>query len=392
MKKQLLFIIPSLAAGGGEKSLINLLSQIDYDQYEVDVFLFAKKGVFLSFLPPQVSVLNHSVDFEHFSLPVHSAIWALAKRRRWKLVYNRLLYFLANRRMGNTAQKEQYAWKYLKQACPQLVKTYDAAIGFLEKSSTYFCVEKVNAKQKIGWVHIDYNEMGMDATYDHTYFKEMSTIVTVSHECARVFIEQFPSLKYKVKVIHNIVSPTIIYEMSRQNIPLQKQMLTLLTIGRLHPQKGLDMAIEACSRLVRKGMKLKWYIIGEGQERIKLERLIRIHQLEEHFILLGQQANPYPWLDVADIYVQPSRFEGKAIAIDEAKIMHKPIVVTNYTTAKDQIIDRVTGLIVDLNVDGIEKGISLLMKDDALRKQLTVNLSGHSYGTESEIDKFYQIV
>lgn len=392
MKKRLLFIIPSLAAGGGEKSLINLLTQIDYDQYEVDVFLFAQKGVFLPFLPPQVSVLHHSLDFQHFSLPVHSAIWALAKRRRWKLVYNRLLYFLANRRMGNTAQKEQYAWKYLKQACPQLAKTYDAAIGFLEKSSTYFCVENVNAKQKIGWVHIDYNEMGMDATYDHAYFKEMSTIVTVSHECARVFIDRFPSLENKVKVIHNIVSPTIIYEMSRQSLPLQTQMFTLLTIGRLHPQKGLDMAIEACSRLVRKGMKLKWYIIGEGQERMKLERLIKNHQLEEHFILLGQQANPYPWLDAADIYVQPSRFEGKAIAIDEAKILHKPIVVTNYTTAKDQINDRETGLIVDLNVDGIEKGISLLMKDDALREQLTVNLSQQSYGTESEIDKFYQIV
>ena len=87
-----------------------------------------------------------------------------------------------------------------------------------------------------------------------------------------------------------------------------------------------DIAIKAAAILVKKGYTIKWYVLGEGEERNTLEQSIKEHNLIANFILLGIKENPYPYINNATIYVQPSRFEGKSLAIDEAKILHKPIL------------------------------------------------------------------
>ena len=141
-----------------------------------------------------------------------------------------------------------------------------------------------------------------------------------------------------------------------------------------------------------KGYNIKWYVIGEGNEREKLEEIIKKKNLENHFKLLGLRENPYPYLKKADIYVQPSRYEGKSIAIDEAKILHKPIIVTNYETAKDQITNEINGLIVDMNEKGLSEGIERLIQNQDLKHSFINNLSNEQLGTENEINKLYEII
>ena len=314
-KKNLLFVIPSLSAGGGEKSLVNLLSQINYKKYNVDLFLFNHEGLFMDFLPKQVEILPLPKSYKLFSLPLIQSISKLLSRGKFTLAINRILFTVKNRSISDVSKREQYTWKYLAHSLERLEKNYDAAIGFLEKTSTYFCVEKVNAQKKIGWVHIDYDKLGMDPEFDSPYFEQLSSIVTVSEECANIFKKRFPNQKDKVGVMYNVVSPTMIQNMaeSDSNNVFQKSNdeTILLTIGRLHYQKGLEMAIESCRKLLDKGYKVKWYVIGEGDEREKLTHLIKENRLEENFYLIGLKSNPYPYLKQADIYVQPSRFEGK---------------------------------------------------------------------------------
>lgn len=395
-KKNLLFVIPSLSAGGGEKSLVNLLTQIDYQKYDVDLFLFNHEGLFMDFLPKQVKVLSLPKLYELFSLPFVQSINKLIIRGKFTVAISRVLFTLKNRFISDISQREQYTWKYLEKSLGKLEKNYDAAIGFLEKTSTYFCIEKVDALKKIGWVHIDYDKLGMDPDFDSPYFEQLSSIVTVSEECANIFKKRFPDQKDKVEVIYNVVSPTMIKNMAdtgSDNV-FQKanDETVILTIGRLHYQKGLEMAIESCRELLDKGYKLKWYVIGEGDEREKLLKLIKENGLEEHFCLLGLKSNPYPYLKQTDIYVQPSRFEGKSIALDEAKILNKPIVVTNFSTAKDQINDGVDGLIVEMNSNAVAEGIERLITDNKLQQTLIDNLSALKLGTEEEIEKLYKIV
>ncbi|KMY51887.1 glycosyltransferase [Peribacillus loiseleuriae] len=396
MKKNLLFVIPSLSAGGGEKSLVNLLSQIDYDLYHVDLFLLNQEGIFMEFLPKQVHVLPLPETYKHFTIPLFKSIWKLIRERKPELVYHRVGFTIKNKVIQDISRREQYTWKHLAKSLDKLEKKYDAAIGFLEKTSTYFCMDKVDAQQKIGWVHIDYDQLGMDPEFDLPYFKKLSKIVTVSEECANIFINRFPSQKDKVEVIYNIVSPTIIDKMAAQKVEnvfdKKDGEITILTIGRLHYQKGLEMAVESCRKLLDKGYQIKWFVIGEGDERERLTNLIEENGLKDHFILLGLKSNPYPYLKQANIYAQPSRFEGKSIALDEAKILHKPIVVTNFSTAKDQINNGVNGLIVEMNTDALVNGIEKLMGDTSLSNQLIQNLKEERLGTEEEINKFYKII
>jgi len=347
-------------------------------------------------IPSEVNMLPLPEYYPIFMQPIFSAIPKLLLRGKFTLAYNRIMFSLKNRYTKNHSVREQYNWKHHAVFLESLPKPYDAAIGFLEKTSTYFCVEKVIADKKIGWIHIDYDKLGMDPDFDKIYFEKLDYIVTVSDECSNILKKRFPEQVHKINVIHNIVSPRMINRMAELEPPNLFERrggeIIILSIGRLHYQKAFELAIEACSMLIMKGFNVQWNVIGEGEEKQSLTELIRDHGLEGHFKLLGLKSNPYPYIKQADIYVQTSRFEGKSIAIDEAKILHKPIVVTRFSTAQDQINDGVDGMIVDMDGVSVAVGIEKLIKDTGLRAKMTDALAQIDLGTEDEIHKLYSLI
>jgi glycosyltransferase involved in cell wall biosynthesis len=395
-KKNLLFIIPGLSAGGGERSLINLLTGLDYSRYNVDLQLLSHEGLFMNLIPRQVRLLPLREPFATFSRPLGASALALAKKGSVRLAADRVLYSLHNRIGREGGKREQRSWRHLSRSFSRLSKTYDAAIGFLEKTSIYFCVEKVNAAVKIGWVHNDYDKLELAPAFDRRYFAELDHLVTVSRECANVLKMRFPEHSGKIAVIHNVVSPGLIREMAfLERGELYNRAngeFVIVSIGRLHEQKNFELAIEACRKLLDRGLNVQWHVIGEGPERAKLNQLIASHGLEGRFWLLGLKANPYPYVHQADLYVQTSLYEGKAIAVDEAKILQKPIVITNFSTARDQLRHESEGLIAEMNADAVADAIARLAADASLRQRITSKLAGQQLGTEKEIDKLYSLV
>ena len=394
MKKDILFIIPSLSAGGGEKSLINLLEQIDYKKYNVDLFTLNKEGLFLDFVPREVNIIENSIDLEIFKLPLHKSIIKFLSNGKLQLAINRIMFSIKNKKKISVSKREQYAWKYIREAIGSLDKNYDVAIGYLEKTSNYICADCVQANKKIGWIHTDYNKLEADKDFDERYLSKLDYIVTVSEECGEVLKKEFNNLKERVKVIKNIVSPSTIKKMSLENIdiPKNENEKILVSVGRLSYEKGFDIAVKACKILKDNGMKIKWVLVGEGTERSLLEKLINENQLKDEFLLIGASSNPYKYLSKADIYVQPSRFEGKSIAMDEAKILNKPIVATNFSTVKDQITDKVDGVITEMNSEDLARGIMKLLFDSNLKISIENNLKKLKLGTESEIYKLYDLI
>ena len=394
MKKNILFIIPSLDAGGGEKSLINLLSQFDFNKYNVDLFLLNHSGLFMDFIPKEVNILNIPNNVKIFNKSLKKSIIEFLFNRKIKLAYSRLMFCIKSRR-HTVGKGEQYAWKYLRNAIGKLDNKYDTAIGYLEKTSNYICVDCVQADKKIGWIHNDYRKLDLDKDFDKEYFKKLNYLITVSEECESVLKREFPEEKHKIKLIYNIVSKKAIETLAQEKIEyneMPKDKINILSIGRLHEQKGFDMAIEACKILVDKGYRICWSVIGEGIERERLEKLIAKNNLQESFRLLGLKNNPYKYLKSCDIYAQTSRYEGKSVAIDEAKILAKPIVVTNFDTAKDQIENMINGLIVDMNENSIYEGIKKLIEDSELMNKFNNNLINENLGTENEIQKVYELI
>lgn len=394
MKKDILFIIPSLSAGGGEKSLINLLEQIDYKKYNVDLFVLNKKGLFLDFIPKEVNIIENSMNLKIFKLPLHKAVIGFLSKGKIQLAFSRIMFFINNKRKLSVSKREQYSWKYIRKAIGNLEKLYDVSIGYLEKTSNYICVDCVQADKKIGWIHTDYNKLDADKDFDERYLSKLDYIVTISEECEAVLKKEFNNLNERVKVIRNIVSPSTIKKMSVESIDILKDDYEklIVSIGRLSHEKGFDIAIKACKILKNKGVKVKWIVVGDGPERDLLEKLIDENKVKCEFLLIGATSNPYKYLSKADIYVQPSRFEGKSIAMDEAKILNKPIVATNFSTVKDQIIDKVDGIITEMNSEDLARGIMKLLFDSNLKISIENNLKKLKLGTESEIYKLYDLI
>lgn len=392
-KKNILFIMNSLHCGGAEHSLVSLLQIIDYSSYNVDLLLFQQEGIFLDKLPKEVHLLPSPVAYQYFDMSIKKAIIQSFKKGRFAIVLNRILAVSVLKTEKNPAVREQKMWKFLSPCLPVLEKEYDVAIGYLEKTPNYFCVVKTKAKKKMVWIHTNYSNMEMQPKYDIPYFKKCNAILTISSECALDLHNRFPQFSEKIKVIQNIVSPSVIQLMAESEIDETINFENaIISVGRLSREKGADLAIEACKILKEKNIPFIWVFIGDGTQRNELEALVANYQLQDHVLLLGTKSNPYSYIKRATIYAQTSRFEGKSIALDEAKILQKPIVITNFSTATTQITHLQNGFIADMNPEAIANGIIEVLQNKSLQEVFQMNLSKEKLGTEAEIEHFYQLL
>lgn len=152
------------------------------------------------------------------------------------------------------------------------------------------------------------------------------------------------------------------------------------------------MAIDAAYMLKRKHIQFQWFILGNGPLEKSLKDKIKQKDVGDCFHLLGAKENPYPYIQNATIFVQTSRFEGKSVVLDEAKIIGAPIIVTNYPTVKDQIEDGKEGIIVPMNPEGIAAGIERMLTDTSLRQNIQTYLSEHEYGNQKEVQKYIDLI
>ena len=389
MKKSLLFIIPSLSSGGAEKSLITLLELLDYNKYDVDLFLFRKEGLFLPNVPEQVNIIDGGEKYKAFDGAASDYIKKQLFRLRFDKVVSRIKYSKAIKKNDRRAM-----WDYLRKLLVNPTKHYDAAIGYLEGNANYFCVDCVNADVKIGYVHNDYSKLGMSVKFDTPFFTQLNSIVSVSAECTEVLKKKFPDFEEKIFTVENISSPGVLkkfaYKTPEEYEGVNSKLL--LTVGRFSPQKGYDIAVEAARIMNENGVDFKWFSIGKGVLKSEIEAKINEYGLQDRFILLGERANPYPYIDCCDIYVQPSKFEGKSIAVDEAKCFAKPIVATKFSTVYDQLEDNKTALLAEIDAQSVAQKITQLINDTELCEALSNTLRHTHTGNEEELEKFYALL
>lgn len=387
MKEKILFVIPSLRSGGAEKSLITLLSLMDYEKYDVDLLCFRRDGLFFDKIPQEVNVIKGTEDYEMFDGDAKVAVKYFIKKGKFLSAFDRVKY-------AKSSATENERWNILKKQLPKLHKEYDCAIGYLEGNASYFVADDVKAKRKICYVHNDFKKLGLCKERNREIFVKCDKVVTVSQVCLDSLMDEFPELSGKFTVIENITSPKLINKYATEETPYDRELskFILTTVGRLAPQKAIDLAVKTAAILKEKGYAFKWYHIGTGALKTEIEGLISSLGVEDEFILFGERSNPYPYIGQCDIYVQPSRYEGKSIAIDEAKCLCRPIVTTNFSTVADQIQDGINGLICEMNESDIAAKIETLLNDAELRNKLTLNLSNEKTGNEEEIEKFYAIL
>lgn len=391
-KKNLLFIINNLTCGGAEKALVSLLQTIDYSRFNVDLYLFKQTGVFLNQVPKEVVLLPEPENYKYFDMSIKTAIIDNLKKGKFNVVWNRILAGFVFKSEKIKAVAEQKAWKYLSRTMYPIKKEYDVAIGFLEKTPNYFCVEKVTAKKKIGFVMNDYNKLKMDKTIDDYYFKKLDFIALDSDGSKQVMVETFPHFKDKFKVIKSIISASTIHKLAQEQVNDLPEGFKVISVGRLTHQKGFDLALEAVKKVFDKGIKFKWIIIGDGEEKKNLLEKANEYGIADCIHFLGIKENHYPYLLQSDIFLHTSRFEGFGIVVHEAKILAKPILLTDFNVARIHVEHDKSGLIAELNSDSIAENLERLILDANLRKQFSEVLSKQNFGTENEITHFYKLL
>lgn len=388
-KKKILFLCSNMNIGGFQKSLINLLNYFDYEKYEVDLFLIEKNGIFAKYINKKVNIL-YANDFDRaYCKDYKHSINQLKKEKK---------YFLMLKRTINACIScidKGYGAVMMGHQIKQIDKHYDCCIDYCGQYLNYYMIDKISAKKKISYFHNDYAKWDYYKRTDKKYYKKDDYIVTVSKECVESLKQYFPKQSKKIKCIENIITIDTIkpfLEKSIRSKEIKKEKFLFVSVGRLVPDKGIDLAIVACSRLKDVlGFDFQWLWIGPGDLNYYNE-LVKKYHVEDVFFLLGGKENPYTYIHYADVVVHPARFEGKAVAVEEALVMNKLIIATNYSTVRNQIINQKTGIICELDVEAIVRAIQKIVTDLNLQKEILRNQKELCKGNAYEVEKLYKLI
>ena len=394
--KKILIISHAMEIGGAERALIGLLNSFDQSKYDIDLFLARHEGEFMKYIPSDINLLPTN-QAKYLAVPMIN----LLKEKQYKMLYGRLkAKYLTKRTVSKLKLKPDnqigliyshlYTFKYINKICQEV--NYDLAISFL--TPHYICLNKCNAKKKIAWIHTDYSTIDIDIMTELKMWEKFDYIASISDECTQTFLSKFPILKNKIVKIENIITKKMIENKANDFIlnEYDNDCIKLLSIGRFSNAKNFDNVPAICKEIVNMGINVKWYIIGYGKDEMLIKNKIQEYNMSNHVFILGKKENPYPYIKSCDIYIQPSRYEGKAVSVREAQILCKPVVITNYPTSKSQINDGVDGIIVPMDNKKCAQMIVDFIKNKELQNNIVQYLKKHDYSNTNEVEKIYQLM
>ncbi len=369
-RKKVVFVTQSLNRGGVEKALETLSKLLVDCGMSVTIMCMNAEGSMKSIFDEYCNVVQmpglktpmdnifSEVRKGHFISALKKIVWSL----RFKIEHNQYKKQMLLTRLLPSYNQEEFDYAIAYHSPFDLPVTYT--------------INNIKAKEYIYYLHLEMPQTDQ-GQYDgfERIFEKYNKIICVAKDTAKSFLNRYSHLEKKVSVIYNLIDVERILQMADEPISIQKvpNVWTICTVGRLSKQKGYDIAIEACRILLNEGYSVKWYAVGGGEEYNNLETLAKT--LDGAFEFLGDQPNPYPFIKMADIYVQPSRFEGYCITLAEACILKKCIVTTGFAGAFEQIISEENGLIVETNARSIAMGIKRVIDSKELRDMFEKNVA-----------------
>lgn len=382
--KRILFIVTYLDTGGITKALQNFLSSYNQQDYLVDVFSLSHQGAFskslqnCNLLPKDVLV--HCLISRFKQLPNES---------RFLSIFMKVL----NRILRNKLQS--YLFKKLATKLEK-ANTYDAVIGFSEGIPTIFA-SNFKCPNKIGWIHCDYTNIHSESIKNASYsmYENMKHIVCVSEYTKNTFLNLFPSFLDKTTCIHNIVDSYSICSLANesQEYVYDSQYFNIVSVGRIDPVKRFSYIPKVVRDLLNKKHNVRWYIVGpvaiQSEYNLLLSNIIK-YDVAESVILVGEQKNPYPYIANADIFVSTSLSEACPYVVNEAKILHKPIVCTNFGSVYEFISNGKDGYISTL--ENLANTIDYLLSNPLVFDKLKTEISSFNYDNAKILSKIENLL
>lgn len=338
--------------GGAERALLGLLEALSETEHQVDLFIYSHQGELMSFIPEGINLLPENPIYACYEKPIVEIFkqghLAMGLARLWAKIAEKIFNKHTDPKLLPSSIADEMG-RFTNAVVPNLnyLGEYDLAISFLNPH--YYLVNKVLARKKIGWFHTDYSAISINSTRELPIWSKLDRIIAISHLSRNAFLQKFPSLADRTLVIENIL-PTRLIKHQANEFDASAEMpgaIKLLTVGRFAHAKNLPWAVEAMAELCTLRSDVVWYIIGYGDDTAIVAN-IKKHHLEERFVLLGKRDNPYPYIKACDVYVQPSIYEGKAVTVQEAQFLGKPVAISNFPSAHSNVRNGVDGVIFPL--------------------------------------------
>ena len=352
MKKQILFLMPSLPGGGAEKVLIDILKNFDYSSYEVTLLLEYKEGIYLNDIPDEVRVL---------ALHRQNTIW-FERLHRILRAFHCYAFFHA------------VVYKYMLLNLLK-GKRFDTIVSFMEGAAVKFHSYITHkADHNLSWVHIDLKQKHWSLDFfqngkdEFRAYQKMDKIVLVSEDAKRKFLELYAVKPEKCAVVYNLIDKKAIQQSAVLN-HVEKKKFTICMVGRLNKQKRYDRALKMAKRLKEAGYDFELWIIGEGNLEKFLKAMNREYGTEDCVHFLGFKKPPYSYMKVSDIYLNTSEAEGFSLVNCEALCLGLPIVSTATSGPTELLAHSQYGLLVSEEDEDIYNGVKRLMDDAALREE-----------------------
>lgn len=387
---------------GTEKSFLSFANSLDYDKYEVDLLLAKKEGLFMSLVPKEVNVIEMEKYGEMFLLSGANAVKTMFNcfiRKNPLLAFELIPFFF--KIVFDKKNRSSHAtkmWIHFMKKMPAPTEKYDIALAYWGDRTMFYMCDLVKADKKIAWLHFDYSFPPRDDSIYLPYFERCDKVVTVSEKVDTALKNKLPSLERNCIMMENINDAKMILQLAEKGETYPDidsfNGKRVLSIGRIIEQKGFDFIPPVLKRLKDDGILLRWYILGGGdEENIRaLKASLEENGVSDMMYFLGTTVNPYRYLKDCDIYAQPSRYEGKPITVQEALICAKPIVISNYLSASEQLCDGKYGLICEIGSEGLYTAMHRMLTEDGLAESFVAELQQHDFGNTYEINKFYDML
>lgn len=391
MKKKLLIVSHALVLGGAERALLGLLESLDPEIWDTDLFLMRHEGELMDMIPDHIRLLPAIPAYTVLARPMKDTL----REGHFLLTGARLAGKLAAKRYarkhGHTESIVglEYSHKFTCSLMPKIQpeQEYDLAISFL--TPHYFVARKVRAKKKIAWIHTDYTQVQLNVESETAMWSAYDHIASISDAVTESFLKVFPSMEDRIVLIENILPEKLIRRQAEEFDAageMPPEGTRLLSIGRFCHQKNFDNVPDICARLLEQGLDVTWYLIGFGDGEELIRQKIREAGVENRVIVLGKRDNPYPYIKACDVYIQPSRYEGKAVTVREAQMLGKSVIITNYATAPSQLEDGVDGVTVPLDNAGCADAIAALLREQQTLNRVAEACRGRDYADSKQAE------
>lgn len=384
--KKIAIILDEMSIGGIPKACVDFANQLK-EYCEVVILMKNTEGELIKELSDEVSV--KIVQTPSFKKTIKKLI---QNHKYFVLIRYILQYFcwtrLSNRwvKVNNLTAKNYGIYED---------DEYDCAIAYhgMSISQLLMTLYGVEAKKKIAWIHGEHPFEGINKQDINVVYNKFDKIYCVSPSVCNRFLEDFTGLDEKVDSYKNLLNVEKIRKLSREKIEeaVNDTYVKIVTVGRVSQEKGQEMIPEVVAKLKGKGIEVRWYIVGDGSDLERIRKLSEEWNVSESVKFLGAKTNPYPYMKMCDIYVQPSYTEGYCLTVCEASILGKPIVLTEIAAA-EILENNKTAIVVKSCADDLANGIEKLIKEPLLKRKIEENLSRIDLSNSKEINKLLEFI